>query len=242
VGQSPARALATRQAMECTSIRHGDDPPSSSAGAMPVLKPAWMPLPSHRLGDHRRPSHGARAVGLFLFGAGLGAGLRLGLVRHLGLGRPASARAAQTDLLGERRAARGIVRRHHRVIGRQSPFLAVLSGGQPIGGLEMPLEHLHLLPVFERDQVVGRDRLPDRNRRFLADLWHDSRGGRSERRQRAINLPDERRQVVHRDGIVGHMRRDDFGRYAEQVVGCQIIRHASYPLRRSPTRLGICGN
>ena len=56
----------------------------------------------------------------------------------------AAAAAAEPDLLGESRALVGVVRRDHRIIRRQAPFVAILVGRETIAGARMALQRLEL--------------------------------------------------------------------------------------------------
>src|ERR1700761_1065712 len=91
---------------------------------------------------------------------------------EMGLASGASARTgattarAQPDVLRQLAALLGVVRRDQRIVGRQTPTLAILLGREIVGRLEMPLEHLQLLAILETDQIVGMDRLLDRNGRL----------------------------------------------------------------------------
>lgn len=48
-----------------------------------------------------------------------------------------------------------VVRRNHRVIRLQSPFLAIFVRSEPVVYSEMPFQRFELLPVFQADDVVG---------------------------------------------------------------------------------------
>src|SRR5205814_703481 len=71
------------------------------------------------------------------------------------LAAPAPGPRAEADLLGQPAALAGIIWRDHRVIRRQRPAFAILLGGHVVGGLQVPLQHLQALAVFEADDVVG---------------------------------------------------------------------------------------
>src|SRR5262249_57685470 len=73
---------------------------------------------------------------------------------------------AEPHLLGEVRTSRRIVRRHHRIVGRQSPFLAVLLRRHVVLRAQMPLERFELLSILEADDVFRRHRLLARAARF----------------------------------------------------------------------------
>ena len=129
---------------------------------------------------------------------------------------------AEADLLGERRAVARVVRRHHRIIGRQAPALAILLGGHVVGGLEMALQHLELLAVFETDDVVGENRFLDRNGglRLLGLARLASNAG-----QRPEHVLDQAGQRVGIDRIVGDMRRNDLRSQPQNIGVCRVIGH-----------------
>src|SRR5690606_11216691 len=60
----------------------------------------------------------------------------------------------------------GIVRSHHRIIGRKLPATTVLLRGHAVLAGKMPLQRLELLAILQADEMVGRHRLADRNRRL----------------------------------------------------------------------------
>src|SRR3546814_15434216 len=82
-------------------------------------------------------------------------------------------RSTRTDTLfpyttlfrSELRTLPRVVRRHHRIVGGKAPLRPILLGRHVVGGAKMTLQHLKLLAVFEKDDVLGRDRLLDRHRR-----------------------------------------------------------------------------
>src|SRR6478736_5307511 len=63
---------------------------------------------------------------------------------------------------GRGAALLGIVGRDHRVVGGEAPAGAVFGGGQAVVGHQVALEHLHLLAVFEADDVIVLDRCAHR--------------------------------------------------------------------------------
>src|SRR4051794_8955366 len=71
----------------------------------------------------------------------------------------------ETDFLRQMAALPGVVRRHHWIVGCQTPALAIGFGRHIIGGLEVSLQHFELLAVFETDDVIGLDRFLDADRR-----------------------------------------------------------------------------
>ena len=71
----------------------------------------------------------------------------------------AAALLAEAHLLGQLRAGGRVVGRHHRIVGAEPPFLAVLLGRHVVLGAQMALERLELFAVFQTDDVFGRDRL-----------------------------------------------------------------------------------
>src|SRR4051812_6409176 len=70
----------------------------------------------------------------------------------------------EADLHGEPRARRRIIGRYHGIVARQAPFLAILLGRQIVARAQVALERLEFLAVLEADDVVGGDRLLDRDR------------------------------------------------------------------------------
>src|SRR5258708_24657661 len=64
---------------------------------------------------------------------------------------------AETDLFGQPRTLGRVVGRHHGIVGRQLPAFAIFLGRHVEGRLEMPLQHLELLAVFETDDEIGRN-------------------------------------------------------------------------------------
>src|SRR3569832_2715394 len=63
--------------------------------------------------------------------------------------------ATETVVLGEARPSRRIVWRHHRIVCRQAPFVAIFLGRHIVVRAQVPLERLELLAVLEADDVVG---------------------------------------------------------------------------------------
>src|ERR1700732_102177 len=56
---------------------------------------------------------------------------------------------AEPHLLGKLRAGLGVFRRHHRIIGRQTPFLAILLRRHAVARAQVPLERLEFVSVFQ---------------------------------------------------------------------------------------------
>src|ERR1700722_9664197 len=69
----------------------------------------------------------------------------------------------QSHLLGELGAGGRVVRRHHRIVGRQIPLLAVGLGRHVVLRAQVALERLELLAVLQAHDMVGRDRALDRH-------------------------------------------------------------------------------
>src|SRR5688572_7119346 len=69
---------------------------------------------------------------------------------------------AETDLLGELAALLGIVRRHHGIVGRQLPAVAIFFRGHIVGRLELTFQPLELLAIFQTDHAGGSNRLCNR--------------------------------------------------------------------------------
>src|SRR5579864_8521167 len=117
--------------------------------------------------------------------------------RHIWLARPASrgqstaaapGAGTESDLLRQTAALAGVVRRYHRIVAREAPALAVGLGRHIIGGLQMPLEHLQLLPVLQAHDVVRLHRPFYAYRRLWSGLRRSGRG--ADMRQRIVDLVD----------------------------------------------------
>ena len=90
--------------------------------------------------------------------------------RRLFAGRaptPPGGFAAEADFAREFASLLGVVGRHHGIVGRQPPFGAVLLRGQVVGGAQVALQHLQLLPVLEANDEVRRHRPADGDLRLL---------------------------------------------------------------------------
>ncbi len=68
----------------------------------------------------------------------------------------------------------------------------------------MPLQHLQLFPVFQADDVIGEDALPDRHGRFRG-RGLGFRGAGRELGEAAIDGLDQGRDLEHRDVMVPDM-------------------------------------
>ena len=184
---------------------------------------AWPDDPGPPAADDRQEAPGVRyspgsaRSGRFAPTAGTrGRCFRLFLFhrRRFGL-RTGAILTAEADLAGKGRAPFGIARCDHRIIRRQAPAFAILFRRHGIGTLQMPFEHLELLSVFKADDVVGENRPLDRHRRLqLLGLGHDL----TDARESLIDLTDQGRQSFCRNGIVGHMGRDDLRREREYCL------------------------
>ena len=126
-------------------------------------------------------------------------------------------------LLGKLRARHRIVRRHHRIVGRQAPFVAVLFRGHVVLRAQMPLQRLEAFAVLQTHQIVGVDRFLQRHgrlarlRRSLAPSARDPKQGR-------VNLADQVRDFGRRRRIVAEIGRHDVrGQIDEALAGG--IRH-----------------
>src|SRR3546814_15755302 len=82
--------------------------------------------------------------------------------RCLLLAPAAAPLGAKADLLGERATLLGIAGCDDRITLRQVPLGAILVGRHAVISCEMAPQHLHLLSVFEADDVIGLHRRPDR--------------------------------------------------------------------------------
>src|SRR6202795_3999080 len=70
----------------------------------------------------------------------------------------AAALLAEPHLLGKLRAGLGVFRRHHWIIGRQAPLLAILLRRHAVARAQVPFERLELVSIFQADDMFGRDR------------------------------------------------------------------------------------
>src|SRR5690606_29558352 len=121
--------------------------------------------------------------------------------------------ATEADFLRQHAPLFGVIRRDHRIVGRETPAGAVLGRSQSVVGHQVTLEHLHLLAVFEADDVVILDRCTDRDRGFGFGL--DLRSG-AETGECAVDVLDQRRDFLHPDAVVADMSGDDVGRKRDQ--------------------------
>src|SRR5579885_715078 len=106
------------------------------------------------------------------------------------LPRPAPALLAEAHLPGKLRARRRVIGRHHRVVRRQTPFLAVLLRRHVVLRAQVTLERLEFLAVLETDDVLGRHRLLHRHRR-LQRLAGAVAAFASDAVERSMHLVDE---------------------------------------------------
>ena len=161
-------------------------------------------------GDSRR-AHGSRE---FSIRHGLTVAVKPALttpgLRAVGLALPRPAEAGGPRQLG---APHRVVRRHHRVVGRQAPLPAIRVR-RHAARRQVPRQRLVGLAVLEADEVVRRHRPADRDRRDRPFRLGRRRGG--ELRQRPVRRADEARQITDRNGILchvgGHDARHDLGR------------------------------
>src|SRR3546814_19191770 len=80
------------------------------------------------------------------------------------------------------------------------PLFPVLARAQAIDPIQIALEQLHLLPVFETHKIIGLDRYPDRDRRKLLRRLDRFLG--AQRTEAHMNLLDHKRSVADRAGMV----------------------------------------
>jgi len=90
--------------------------------------------------------------------------------------------------------------------------------------LQVALQRLELLAVLEADDVVGRDRLLDRDGRLLL-LWRRARRGRAEPYERGMHAGDELRQIVRTERIVAHIGAHNVGRTLYKIGRRLLFRH-----------------
>ena len=70
------------------------------------------------------------------------------------LASAAAALLTEPHLLGELRARGGIVRRNHRIVGRQAPLGAIVFRRHLIMRHQVPLQHFQFLTVLKADDVI----------------------------------------------------------------------------------------
>lgn len=116
--------------------------------------------------------------------------------------------------LGKMAASLGVFRRDHWIVARKSPSLPIFGGGHTVLSHQVTLEHLHLLAVFEADELVALNRCADGhgrlgslfNRRlFAAEVGHG-----------ALYDGNESGDVLHRHRVVPHMRGNNVGGKRDQ--------------------------
>ena len=114
---------------------------------------------------------------------------------------------AQADLLGQVGAVLGVIGRHHGIIGGKAPTLAVFLGRHVVGRVQMALQHLQFLAVFQADDIVREHGFFRRHGRFGALCL--LRSG-PDIGKRVENLVDQIRNVPRRGRIIADMGGDDF--------------------------------
>ncbi|KAJ8139251.1 hypothetical protein OY671_007537, partial [Metschnikowia pulcherrima] len=97
---------------------------------------------------------------------------------------------AKADFQREIAAARGIVRRDHRVAIRQAPRRSVILRSQAVRGHQMPFQHLRLVAAAQAEEMVRLDRRADRNCRFRRRLGQ-RRAGAGKPGERGMDRPDQ---------------------------------------------------
>ena len=127
----------------------------------------------------------------------------------------AAALLTEAHLLGELGTGGGVIRRHHRIVRRQTPLLAILLRCHLVLRAQVALQRLEFLAVLETHDVVGRDRLLDRDggfQRLQGKLALPARYAR----QGGMHLIDQRRQISCRHRIIADIGRHDFGRQLDE--------------------------
>ena len=130
--------------------------------------------------------------------------------------RAAFALLTQSHLLCELGASLGIIRCHHRIIGRQAPFLAIVFRRHVVLCAQMTLERFELLAVFQAHDVFGRHRPLDWNRGLKRLRRHSDGAAVRDARQCRVDLADQGRNFGAGDGIVADIGRDDFCRQLDE--------------------------
>ena len=109
------------------------------------------------------------------------------------------------------RSRRCVVGRDHRIIGWQAPLRAVFVR-RHAERRQVPAQRLEFFAVVQTEEVIGRDRFTNGDRRFL---FLDQRGGNyrpaCELRQCRMHGLNQRWQVRYWQGIVGDEGRHDVG-------------------------------
>ena len=109
------------------------------------------------------------------------------------------------------RSPRRVVGRDHRIISRQAPLGAVLIR-RHAERRQVPAQRLEFLAVVQTDEVIGRDRFTNGDRRLL---FFFQRGGNyrpaCKLRQCRMRGLNQRGQFRYWQGIVGDKCRHDVG-------------------------------
>ena len=115
---------------------------------------------------------------------------------------------SKPKLLRQCGACSGICGCHHRIVARQVPLRAVLIWGHPKSA-EMPLKRLEFLPIVETDDMVGANRLTNRNGRGKGCwlLRFRRRLPISDSCQSPVHGSQEVRQLADLQVIVGYKSR-----------------------------------
>jgi hypothetical protein len=137
---------------------------------------------------------------------------------------PSPALLAESHLLGELRAGGGVTRRHHRIIRRQAPLLAVLLGRHAVLAAQMPLQRFELLAVLQAHDVVRIDRALDRHR-GLERLGRARPLPARHPKQCRMHLVDQRRDVGGGDRVVADIGRHDLGGEPNEIDRCSVAAH-----------------
>jgi hypothetical protein len=82
-------------------------------------------------------------------------------------------------------------------------------------GPQVPLERRELFSAIEADEVVGKDRPSDGHGWLPFRLFGNFLAGRGEG---VVNIIYQLWKLIRRNPIVGHVRRDDLGSEAQQVM------------------------
>ena len=118
----------------------------------------------------------------------------------------------ESDLFGERRARRSVIRGHHGIVARQFPLLAILLG-RHAERAQMPPERFEPEAVVQAYEIIGRDRFADAHRRRLRlrRRLGRSRPGRAvgNRHQALMHGLDEGGKLAQRQRIIRHESGDD---------------------------------
>src|SRR5437868_8374990 len=128
---------------------------------------------------------------------------------------------AEPHFFCELRTRHRIIRRHHWVIRRQAPFVAVLLRSHIVLRAQMPLQRFEAFAVLQTDQIIRGHRLLQRYRR-LCGLEGHLGPPRRDPQQGRVNLANQVRYLGSRRRIVAEISGDDIRRQIDEVLAGSI--------------------